>query len=193
MGETINLRGNAAIEKIRSIAKHETAMFCTFRSEPDTTPAERTPSNGDSANGSPSSHGQGDRFETRPMQTQAVDDEGTIWFLSDARSAKNAEVEAKSTVQLVYSIGGSSAYLCVRGSAFVTKNKEKIAEMWSPLAKAWFPDGKDDPNLTLIGVRPTEGRYWDSKHGKMIQMVGIVIGAVTGKPTDDGRVGKLRP
>ncbi len=45
-------------------------------------------------------------------------------------------------------------------------DKEKIEELWTPLAKAWFTEGINDPRISVIKVVPDNGFYWDNKHGK---------------------------
>lgn len=166
MGEHKNLSDRDAITKIQELAKGETAMLCT-----QATTGE---------------------LHSRPMHTQAVDDDGAIWFFSDRDSSKNFEIQNDSVVHLIYSIGGKSEYLAINGLATVTRDQKKIDELWSRMAKAWFNDGKQDPNLTLISVQPTDGYYWEAKHGKVVQLAKIAVGAVLGKPYDDGVSGKLR-
>ena len=61
------------------------------------------------------------------------------------------------------------------------------------MVKTWFPDGKDDANLTLICVCPEKVHYWDVKDGKLVAMAKILVGAVTGNPKDIGIEGDLNP
>jgi general stress protein 26 len=57
-----------------------------------------------------------------------------------------------------------------------------IKEKWSPVVKAYFPGGADDPNVALMKVRPTSVYYWESETGKMVQFLKMAVAAVTGKP-----------
>jgi len=45
----------------------------------------------------------------------------------------------------------------VAGTAEIIHDMAKKKELWNPIAKAWFPDGVDDPELTVLEVMPTEG------------------------------------
>ncbi len=166
MSEHKNLSDRDAIAKIQELAKGETAMLCTQASTGE--------------------------LHSRPMHTRAVDDDGTIWFFSDRDSLKNFEIQNDSVVHLIYSIGGKSEYLTINGLATVMRDQQKIDELQSRMAKAWFSEGKQDPDLTLISIAPTDGYYWESKHGKVVQLAKIAVGAVLGKPYDDGVSGKLR-
>jgi hypothetical protein len=49
----------------------------------------------------------------------------------------------------------------------------------------------DDPRITVIKVTPTEGYYWDNKHGNAVAGAKMMIGAMIGKTLDDSIEGKL--
>jgi general stress protein 26 len=166
MGELANLSGTEASKKMKQIADGQVAMFCTFTG--------------------------GSAAETRPMATQAIDEDGTFWFFSMAENRTNEEVQKNPRVQLIYALPGSSEYLAVVGQAAVLRDREKVEQLWTPLAKTWFPEGKDDPRLLLIAVKPTAGQYWDTKNNKVVQMIKIALGAVTGRTMDDGVQGTLK-
>ncbi len=95
-------------------------------------------------------------------------------------------------MQLLYANDGSSEYLSLFGTAEILKDQAKVEELWTPWAKTWFNEGKDDPTITLLKVKPQEGHYWDTKNNKMVQMAKIAVGAVTGKHLDDGVEGTMK-
>jgi len=45
----------------------------------------------------------------------------------------------------------------------------------------------------LTRVKVASGDCWDTKHGKTISMLNIMMGVVTGKTMDDAVEGKVRP
>ncbi len=167
MGATKNLISSEAIEKIKHLA--EEADICHF-----VTALSKIP------------------LSTRPMSTQKVDENGCIWFMSDKNSSKNKEIQTDKHVQLFYSNQSSSEYLSVLGNAEIVFDKKLIDEMWTAVAKAWFTEGKDDPNISLIKVTPLEGYYWDTKNNKMISLIKIAASVITGKSNDGGIEGKLK-
>ncbi len=168
MGDVKNIGNNEAIEKIKELSKKaQTCLFCTKIET-------------------------GKSFSTRPMSTQQVDDSGNLWFLSDKDSTKNMEVKDDDHVQLLFSGSSQSDFLSVFGKATILYDKQKISELYEPIVKAWFKEGKDDPNLSVIRVEPEEGYYWDTKHGKLVSLVKIVASMVTGKTMDDGIEGKIK-
>lgn len=129
---------------------------------------------------------------TRPMATMEVEDDGTLWFFTDVRSIKVDEIKKEREVHLTYAHPGKESYLDVWGNATVTTDRKLIKEKWSPIVKAWFPDGEDDPNLALLKVKPHDCYYWDASTGSMIQFFKMAIAAAVGNPKiADGEEGKL--
>lgn len=133
----------------------------------------------------------GQPISARPMSTQNADDEGALWFFSQASSNKNAEIAIDNRVQLFYSNIGSSEYLSVSGNATILKDEQKAKELWTVWVKTWFTEGPDDPELTIIKVEPEEVYYWDTKHHKMVSMLKIMAGAISGKTMDDSVEGRI--
>ncbi|KQT23282.1 general stress protein [Chryseobacterium sp. Leaf405] len=164
---TENLTHLEAIKKIKELS--ESAKICMFCTELGTTP-----------------------INSRPMSLQETDDEGNLWFISSDTSNKNFEIKEDRNVQLFFMNNSDYQYLSVYGEASIYKDKTTIEEKWSPMAKAWFEDGKDDPNVSIIRVEPSETYYWDTKAGKLVSLFSFVASAITGKTTDnsDGVEGK---
>ena len=115
------------------------------------------------------------------MYTIEVEENGTLWFFTDIRSIKVEEVSMDHTVHLVYAHPGKESFLDVWGNAAVITDKQTIKDKWSPMVKAWFPGGIDDPNISLLKVKPQDAYYWDAEAGKMVSFLKIIAGAITGK------------
>jgi general stress protein 26 len=165
MGDTKNLHDEKAISKIKGLAEQiRTCMFGTYD--------------------------QG-KLCLRPMSTQQIDDEGNFWFLSNRESDKNGQLAKDGRVELMYS-QGNEKFLVIHGAASINYDKEKIKELWQPLAKIWFTEGADDPRISVIRVSMNDGYYWDTKHGKMVELAKMAVALLTGKTMDDGIEGKLK-
>ncbi len=122
-----------------------------------------------------------DRLRARPMAVAKAEDgdEGRVWFLTHAESAKAHEIDVDTRVHLVCQ-NDRSAYLSLSGHAELVHNRAKVEELWQEPFKVWFPGGKDDPHLVLIAVRPEEGEYWDNEGtNKMKYIFGAVKAYVT--------------
>lgn len=131
-------------------------------------------------------------IKSRPMSLQETDNEGNLWFISSNDSNKNFEINEDKRVQLFFMNNSNSEYLSVFGEAFIYNDKNTIEEKWSVFANAWF-DGKDDPQVTIIRIQPSETYYWDTKAGKLVTLLSFAKAIVSGKETDnsDGVEGTL--
>ena len=134
----------------------------------------------------------GKPFATRPMSVQKLDDAGNFWFFSASDSHKNAEIAEDVSVQLLFQGSQYSDFMNIYGKAQISRDRAKIEELWDPSVKTWFTEGKDDPRITVIKVTPTEGYYWDTKHGAAVAFVKMMVGAVVGKTLDDSIEGKMK-
>lgn len=168
-----NLAGVDAVAKIREIvAAAENCFFCTAScgSEDDEEPPT-----------------------ARPMNVRSVDDAGRLWFLSASDSHKNAQLAQDPHVTLFFHGSTHADFLQLRGLATVSTDRRRIESLWSPVLKTWFTEGVTDPRITVIQVAPTSGYYWDTKHGRVVAGIKMLIGAALGTTLDDSVEGTVRP
>ncbi len=168
MGKVKSLFDERAIAKIQKLAEEGTiGFFCCNLSSPP--------------------------LNATPMATQKVDDDGTVWFFSARDSDRNTYLETDNRAQFLCGNQKNSDYISLFGTVDFVEDLEMVKKLWSPLAKVWFQEGPEDPNLTLLRFTPQEGFYWDTRHGKMIAFAKMLASVVTGKTMDDGVQGKLKP
>jgi len=136
-------------------------------------------------------HATSESSGVRPMSVQQVDEAGNLWFLSANDSHKNEEIAADRSVKLFFQGSAHSDFMYITGKAFIVNDRNKIEELWEPIMKTWFTEGKDDPRISVIKFIPEDGYYWDTKHGKAIAFLKMLTGAATGKTMDDSIEGKL--
>ena len=92
-------------------------------------------------------------LRSRPMATQDVEFEGTLWFFTSAGSAKMSEIRQYPQVSVSYASADDHRYVSLSGRASLIQDAEKMKELWSPVYRAWFPQGLDDPELALARRR----------------------------------------
>ncbi|WP_018341985.1 pyridoxamine 5'-phosphate oxidase family protein [Cytophaga aurantiaca] len=127
----------------------------------------------------------------RPMGISHVEEDGTMWFFTKMSSPKVDEIEQNAQISLAIISESKNVYLMINGNARLSYDYSKMKEFWSPIMKAWFPMGIDDPELILIKVIPTEASYWDSSSNKMVVAFNMVKALVTGKEYNEGKHGKI--
>lgn len=127
-----------------------------------------------------------------PMSTKKVDEDGNIWFLSNRNSNHNKHLNEDPHLHLIYANKADMQFLNVYGIASITTDKEIIKELYGKSDDAWF-EGEDDPNITALSIKPTDAHYWDPKHNKLVALVKMGVGAITGDEPDTMDFGKLKP
>lgn len=128
---------------------------------------------------------------SRPMQTQKLDANGCLWFLTSRSSHKTEELQKHPNVNVSYADTDAQSYVSVVGTASLVDDPAVKEDLWSPIAKAWFPKGLEDPDLTVLKVQIKEAEYWDSSSSKMVQAYHIAKALITGTQDDGGDHGKV--
>lgn len=154
-----HLSNQEAIEKIRELAEGKMCLFCTRE------------------NG---------RLESRPMSAAQVDETGDIWFFSPKSSDKNRQIQADPEAYLMFMEPEKQHYLSLTTQVESVQDQQKVDELWNGFMKAWFPGGKEDPEVSLLRASVVSGHYWDEKDGHLIGMLKAGLKALTGGQTDDG-------
>lgn len=123
----------------------------------------------------------GGQLRSRPMTTQQIKFDGRLWFFTEFDSAKVDEIDREQQVGVSYADPDQQVYVSVSGTARVVRDRAKIEELWSPVYKAFFPKGLDDPNIALLCVDAEQAEYWDSPSGRLVQLAGFFKAIATGK------------
>ena len=130
---------------------------------------------------------------SHPMMNQHIDQEGVLWFFASDQSSIAHNIMLNPEVNVSFVRHDESLYVSVCGHAEEIKDKQKVREMWSPDLAAWFPQGEDDPHLSLIKVNMHAAEYWDAEANRMLQLFKLARTMVTGdaptaSPSAHGRV-----
>lgn len=134
---------------------------------------------------------EGDRLRSRPMSTQQFELEGYLWFFTSDNAHKVEDITKDPRVNVAYSDADSDRYISVSGHGSIIRDRTKIEELWSPVLKAWFPDGLEDPSLCLLKVAVEQAEYWDTPSGKLVQLIGFIKALATGQEMQAGENAKI--
>ena len=121
-------------------------------------------------------------LHSRPMATQLKKLDRSLWFFTALDSGKSQEIAKESAVNVSYADPKSNRYVSVSGRAKVVRDRKKAEELWTPLVKAWFPKGLDDPELALLQVTIDQAEFWDAPAGKTVALFGLAKSLLTGRP-----------
>jgi general stress protein 26 len=127
-------------------------------------------------------------FEGRPLQAFPEQDVGRVFFMTDSQHVID-EITAKPHVLLSFANVGGNDWAAIDGQAVVANDREKIRELWTRWAKAFW-DSPEDPSIRVIDVTPHRARYRDAPN-RMATMIAMLAGAVTGRPPSLGKSGDV--
>lgn len=130
-------------------------------------------------------------LRSRPMDTQEVEFDGDLWFLTEADAPKVDDIQHERQVNVTYANPDKMRYVSLSGTAQIIHDVQKKRELWKPDHKIWFPNGPDDPNVALLKVHVTKGEYWDSGSNAVGRLIDFARAMVTGDPGQMGDNQKL--
>ena len=115
--------------------------------------------------------------------------DGSLWFITDRRSRKVQAIQSGATTALLFQNDRDGAYLHLAGRAVVVEDAERLKKLYTPVQRTWFPDGLDDPHMTLLRFDASTGNYWDG-HASMLRLAfAFAKSVVTGTPGASGNAG----
>ena len=119
----------------------------------------------------------------RPMATQRLPFDGTLWFFTARDAHKVDEIRARPWVNVTYA--SPHAWVSISGQAEAVVDGLRMRQLWNPLYEAWFPRGLDDPDLLLLRIRVEQADWWSTAGGAATRLAGFVKAIATGKRVDD--------
>jgi len=133
----------------------------------------------------------GDVLRSRPMAVSQKTFDGALWFFTRADSHKVSEVGKDDRVGVSYADPQHQNYVSLSGTASLVRDKAAIEEHWVEPLRAWFPEGKADPDIALLKIDVQQAEYWDAPNSKMVHAYGYVKAVLTGAPPQSGDNVKL--
>ncbi|MHC5558994.1 pyridoxamine 5'-phosphate oxidase family protein [Kocuria sp. U4B] len=120
------------------------------------------------------------RLVAKPMATQDVDFDGTVYFIAERDSDQVQHLQQRPAVNVAYA--GDGAWVSLAGAARVVDDVAKLRELWDTFTGAWLEGGPENPNNVLIEVTPDTAEYWDQPGGhKLTQVANLLKASVTGR------------
>ncbi|MCZ4068070.1 pyridoxamine 5'-phosphate oxidase family protein [Microbacterium sp. H37-C3] len=128
------------------------------------------------------------KLTARPLTVQEAEFDGDLWFVVDRGSSVATHVASRPAVGVALS--KDDAWVSLAGEATIVDDRARLEHYWSSTLEAWFPDGPDDPSITLLRVDAISGEYWSSAGGRIATAIGLIKSKITGE-TYEGRNEKL--
>ena len=121
---------------------------------------------------------------SRPLAVLTDDFSGKVWFFTQDPSPKTEDVAHDSHVNVSYADGAS--HISLAGTATVTRDPALIEKFWNPWVEAWFPEGKDDPSVSLLEITADSVEYWHVDKPGVVRAFESVKALITRTTPDVG-------
>lgn len=103
-----------------------------------------------------------DRDGAAPMTAQLDKDaQHAIWFFT----SKTGGYAKMGPATASFSAKGHDLFARFNGELVEETSRERLDMQWSKMVEAWFPGGKNDPNLLMLRMELGDARIWDSELG----------------------------
>ncbi len=117
-----------------------------------------------------------DDGHTRPMTAQIEGDEGgPIWFFTARDTELAQKLDGQRRAVATFASKGHELFATIHGSLRIDNDRAVIDRLWNPYIAAWYEDGKDDPQLTLLRLDPDRGQIWQDG-SSLVAGIKILLG-----------------
>lgn len=137
-------------------------------------------------------------LESRAMANQKRATGADLWFVTADGGGKLRDIEADPHVNLSYYKDRTREWISVSGIAKLSRDRDKIHELYAPDWKMWFPNEGDprhgtpeDPRFVLIGVDIHAAVFLEVSKPAPVILYELVKGWMTGDTPDLGEMHKL--
>ena len=134
--------------------------------------------------------GAGDHMQ--PMAAFADKNQNAIWFYTRKTSDLARDTGEGHAAMLCLMAKDMEFQACVAGELAEDKDRTKIAEFWNANVAAWFPEGKDDPELTLLKLTPEDAQVWIARGGPLNYAFQVAKANITHTTPDVGGAGAVQ-
>jgi general stress protein 26 len=138
-------------------------------------------------------------LESRAMASQKRAAGADLWFVSCEGTAKIRDVAGDPHVNLAYYKDRTREWISVSGVAKISRDRQKIRELYASDWKVWFPDQgdsrhgtPDDPRMVLIGVDIHAAVFLEVTKPQPVVLFEMVKGWLTGSDPDVGEMHRIK-
>ena len=117
---------------------------------------------------------------SRPLLTQALDDDGVLWFFVPSDGSLALDIETNPRVSATYSDPARGVFVSLSGYARLVYDPDRIFALWDERVETWFTQGPLDPRLALLRVDIDHAEYWDERSLHRIRLLALAHAALHG-------------
>jgi general stress protein 26 len=138
-------------------------------------------------------------LESRAMATQRRAGGADLWFVTLQGAGKLRDIEYDPHVNLSFYKDRTREWISVSGVASISRDRQKIKELYAPDWKAWFPKEDDprhgtdeDPRMVLIGIDIHAAVFLEVNKPQPVVLYEVAKGWLTGSTPDVGEMHRIQ-
>ncbi len=139
-------------------------------------------------------------LESRAMATQKRAGGADLWFVAAEGSEKLGDIEADPHVNLAYYKDRTREWVSVSGLATLSRDRDRIRELYAEDWKIWFADEGDprhgtpeDPRFVLIGIDIHAATFLEVSKPQPLVLFELVKGFVSDDTPELGTTHRIEP
>jgi general stress protein 26 len=137
-------------------------------------------------------------LESRAMANQKRASGADLWFVTAEGTAKLRDIQGDPHVNLAYYKDRTREWISVSGLATISRDRDKIRELYAPDWSFWFPQEgdprhgtADDPRFVLIGVDVQAAVFLEVNKPTPVVLYELVKGWLSGDTPELGETHTL--
>jgi general stress protein 26 len=134
-------------------------------------------------------------LRSRAMANQKRAAGADLWFVCREGTGKLADLAQDPHINLTYYKDGSREWVSVSGLATISRDRDKVRELYAEDWKLWFADEGDprhgtpeDPRMVLIGIQIHGAEFLEVNKPKPAILYELVKGWLTGTEPELGEM-----
>ena len=138
-------------------------------------------------------------LESRAMATQRRAEGADLWFVTLDGAGKLRDIEYDPHVNLSFYKDRTREWISVSGIASISRDRQKIKELYAADWKAWFPKEDDprhgtdeDPRMVLIGIDIHAAVFLEVNEPQPVVLYEVAKGWLTGSTPDVGEMHRIQ-
>jgi general stress protein 26 len=128
----------------------------------------------------------------QPMTAFCEPDNGEIWFFSRSDTELAQAVTEAGEAMFVVQAKDQGFQACVGGRLLQQLDQDRMRKYWGPVVAAWYPEGQNDPRLTMLRLDISDAHVWLSETNPLAFGFQIVKANMTGREPDVGESVSVR-
>lgn len=96
----------------------------------------------------------------KPMTAQIEGEESPLWFFTARDNTLVQNLRNSNPAIATFASKGHDLFATIHGSLKLDNDRAVIDRLWNRFVAAWYPGGKDDPNLSLLRFDAAHATIW---------------------------------